>query len=306
MKKYGKIAKVLTITLILSASLLIGANVTAASFPDNPVLQFFVIDNPFTTPQQDTFTAMQIFEENGFSLDRIDNVQLAVLPDGGVITVTGSQQIRAVWELLSNIELTAHRAEQARIYDELAIYVDFQFVDPNFSVAIEMFGQVYVLGRGPFVFAGDSSEQLFIDLFSEFSGVHVDIEIAIPLEQYNGYDYDVTEYPLQEESDHVLTYNTFLELLAENGFVFVSENLYFEGTPTGRRTVSIGGERLTVECATIEHPFDDLRPVIEITWVPEYLWSTGDSFMVIYSGDDSSIIEFLSKVFGDNLDSQVR
>lgn len=179
MHKSKKLARVVIISIILSVSLLIGVNVAAAPFPDNnQILQFFVFENPFTTPQQDTFTAMQIFVENGFSEDRIEYIQVALWLDGyddyEYLTITDTASINAVWEVLSEVEVTTRGAERAKINDKMAMYVDFQFINPNYNLGIEMFGQVYMLGRGPFVFVEGSSEQQFIDLFAEFGGIHID------------------------------------------------------------------------------------------------------------------------------------
>jgi len=98
----------------------------------------------------------------------------------------------------------------------------------------------------------------------------------------------------------VLTYSTFLDLLTANGFTFEAGHLYDVGdTPTGRKTIYIGDERIIVQCPTIAHPFGDGRPSIEITWWPEYLWSNENFFLIaVYSGEDSRIINFLNCVFG--------
>ena len=173
MKRPRKAMKIIIVTLITIILLLAGTVALASAYPDHPVLQFFVIDNPFTAPQQDIFPIVQLFEENDLTRDRIDNIQFAVLPDGGVITITDPEDIKTIWGVLSEIELTTDSVEEAKINDELAIYVDFHFTaldrNWNWTVGIEAFGPVYVLGRGPFVCIGRSTERIFIDLFDELN-----------------------------------------------------------------------------------------------------------------------------------------
>ena len=97
----------------------------------------------------------------------------------------------------------------------------------------------------------------------------------------------------------ILDYETFLGLLEANGFEFESGNLYDRGVPTGRGAIYIDGEQLIVARG---FPFqaDPLAgPVVEITWVPEYMWPSGDLLTIVYSGDDSEIITFLNKIFGE-------
>jgi len=96
-----------------------------------------------------------------------------------------------------------------------------------------------------------------------------------------------------------LNYLEFLRLLEVNGFAFESGNLYDRGMPTGRGSIYIGGERLIVANG---FPFiaDPLAgPSIEITWAPEYMWPSSDLLTIVYSGDDSEIIAFLDKIFGE-------
>ena len=96
-----------------------------------------------------------------------------------------------------------------------------------------------------------------------------------------------------------LNYETFLELLKANNFEFESGNLYDRGVPTGRGSIYIGDERLIVARG---FPFqaDPLQsPLIEITWSPEYMWPSSDLLTIVYSGDDSEIITFLNKIFGE-------
>ena|GEM_PF-1206401 len=105
-----------------------------------------------------------------------------------------------------------------------------------------------------------------------------------------------TGLPNTLETADTLNYAEFLGLLEASGFVFES----IIGVPTrGRMTVYIGDENLVVQCITI--PFEDsITPEVEITWAPEFYWHTGGLMSVIYSGDDSRIIEFLNITFGYN------
>jgi len=134
-------------------------------FKKVPVL---VSENPYVVDRQNPFTLLQAFENNGFTLDRIDNIQLSVLPEGGSVTVRDAAAIQAVWETLPALKVTAQGARQVSINETKSIYVDIQFANPNEHVGIEMFGHVYVLGHGPFIFTDGFSEQPFIDLFYEF------------------------------------------------------------------------------------------------------------------------------------------
>jgi hypothetical protein len=129
----------------------------------------YVIENPHVAPQQDVFSALEMFRLNGFSQpDRIDNVQLSILPDDGSIVVFEPEKIQRAFYALGEIRLTSIGANNVSANDE-RVTIDFQFTEPNESVWIDMFGQVFILGNGPFVLAEGSTEQPFVDLFIEFS-----------------------------------------------------------------------------------------------------------------------------------------
>ena len=177
---FRKFTKFTKTTIVIAAAFfavfLADLAIFGAHFPDNPALNFTVSENPFTVPRQETFPIVRIFEENGFHPGRIDNIQFAVqfatLPDSSKMWITNQAYIQAVWDLLSNVEVTTRNAAHAPLNYEMSIYVDFQFTNPNYSLAIEMFGQVYILGRGPFVFAEGSSAQQIVNLFADFTNIH--------------------------------------------------------------------------------------------------------------------------------------
>jgi hypothetical protein len=98
------------------------------------------------------------------------------------------------------------------------------------------------------------------------------------------------------EVGDTLDYDTFLQLLNANGFVFESRNFL----DSHRRAIYIGEERLVVYCATVFANITDAPPTVQITWENYARWPSRDSVSVIYSGDDSHIIEFLNAIFGDN------
>jgi hypothetical protein len=119
--------------------------------------------NPFVVPEGETFTISQVFEENGFAVDRVAGITLSIVPAGESASVVDRVRIEAVWNAMSGIELTPQGAAQAELAEQ-SVYIDFQFTDPNWGVAIESYGKIYVLGLGPFIFAEGSSEQPIIDL----------------------------------------------------------------------------------------------------------------------------------------------
>jgi len=126
------------------------------------------IENPYIVDWHNPFSLQQVFENNGLTFDRIERIQLSVAPDFGSVTVTDSADILSAWEVLSTQQLTAQGARQAAINEMTSISVDIQFVNPNEHVSIEMFGQVHILGHGPFVFTECSSERYFVDVFNKF------------------------------------------------------------------------------------------------------------------------------------------
>jgi hypothetical protein len=101
------------------------------------------------------------------------------------------------------------------------------------------------------------------------------------------------------QTHDTLNYDRFLALLEARGFEFESGNLYDRGVPTGRGAIYIDGEQLIVASGFPFQAAPLAGPVVEITWVPEYMWPSRDSFTIVYSGDDSEIITFLDKIFGE-------
>jgi len=100
----------------------------------------------------------------------------------------------AVWEVLSDLQLTSQGASRAEFSDS-PIYVDFQFTttEPywNWSVGLDILGPVYILGRGPFIFAEGSTPQPFIDLFNEFTEIKSDTTLPEPPIQYSGVEDEI-------------------------------------------------------------------------------------------------------------------
>ena len=102
------------------------------------------------------------------------------------------------------------------------------------------------------------------------------------------------------ETSKDLDYTALLELLEINGFEFEAGNLYDRGVPTGRGSIYIGEERLLVALGfPLIQADPHAGPTIEITWAPEYMWPQRDSLVIVYSGDDSRIIDFLNEIFGE-------
>ena len=288
---------IVAITIIVV--LFTGMTARGAAFYDNPILIYYVRENPFTTPQEETFSILQIFEENGFTRERIDNIQFAVLPNDGAIIVTNEAQLQAVWDILSEIKVTTRGAAQAPLNDERAIYVDFQFVDPNYNLGIEMFGHIYILGRGPFIFEEGFCEQPFIDLFMAFSTIHVEPTPPEPIEE--GYEIEIIVEPIEEGSeivepptddiphdvdpyDYPPTENedmfndiSFIELLEASGFV-VEEGQEFPGGTMGsplsttQRVIYVDGEMIRIEIFDSREVMERASSLIGITSVscPEY------------------------------------
>jgi len=315
MKRPVKALKILIVAVVTIIALLIGTVALASAYPDHPVLQFFVIENPFTEPQQDAFPITQILEENDLILDRIDNIQFAVLPDGGVITVTGREQIQSIWDLLSKVEVTSIRARNAPVNESLSIYVDIQFLDPNHNAGIEIFGQVHILGRGPFVFVDNASEQRFIELFAMLSNVQVDYT---PPDHYYPEDdsgYEIVVPPTPATTD--MNFLTFLELLTENGFIYNDiidgaqglENILSNNAKNiilGDDIIAVyeynSNEEMEIDAGYISTDgFGITTPDsgVQISWVSTPYWFKSDRIIVLYVGDNTEIIIFLREVLGD-------
>ena len=311
MKNKTKKWKIIFIAAIMSIAVLFtGMTARGVAFYDNPILQFFVRENPFTTPQQETFPILQIFEENCFTQDRIDNIQLTISPEGGTIIITNQEHIQRVWDTISEIKVTTRGAAQAEKNYE-RIFVDFQFLNPNYNLGIDMFGQIYILGQGPFVFEEGYCEQPFIHLFKEFSNIRVEttpperieecygIEIVVepseddmktvveppkvdmeiifepPLEDIPN-DLDFHYYP-PTEHENMLNYTTFIELLEANGFI-VEEGQEFPGgtimSPLSilQRVIYVDGEMIRIEIYDSKEAMERASALIGVTSVgsPEY------------------------------------
>jgi len=123
-------------------------------------------------PKQETFTIAHMMEINGFlTANEISFVKISHHPGSGgewsSVIINNPAQIQAAWDILLHLELTAHGASQIPMSYE-QVTVDFNFRDPytywNTQVSIEMFGQVFVYGLGPFIFTDASSPQAFVDL----------------------------------------------------------------------------------------------------------------------------------------------
>ena len=120
-------------------------------------------------PQQETFTILQAFEINGFTLDRLESIVISTISEGSewrsTAPITNREQLGSLWQNLSAIELisTWHNPE---MFTEEEITIDFQFTNPNWSVGIQAYGQVAVFGQGPFVFANGMSTRDFIVMFA--------------------------------------------------------------------------------------------------------------------------------------------
>jgi len=325
MRKPGKSIKIITITLAVVIALLIGTVALASAYPDHPILQFFVIENPFSIPEQDIFPMIQIFEDNRLTLNRIDNIQFSVLPDGGVITTMNKEQIRTVWELLSEVEITTVDEAQARINEESSIFIDIQFLNPNHNAGIEISGQLYILGRGPFAFEDSSSKQRFIDVFTSFANT---IPEYVPPDPENSDDYFTSLVPADPEDNFgsdiltdppiaptAMNLSMFLELLEARGFVYedIEEATNIESfLSVGAKRIIIEEEFLTVylynsrdemetdagyidpEGFSINRPDSD----IEISWASAPHWFKCDLIIVLYVGLNEEMINFLIETLG--------
>jgi|GEM_PF-2978035 len=164
-----------------------------------------------------------------------------------------------------------------------SVFTDYEQISPwAFNGVASAFGLNIMSGVGDRRFAPQSPytrEQSIVTILQLFDMVDTGLPNA-----------------LETETADTLNYAEFLRLLEANGFVFETRS----DVPTRRRlTVYIGDESLVVQCADI--PFDESIPLeVQITWTPEFHWPTRGSMSVIYSGDDSHIIEFLNATFGYN------
>ena len=315
MKRPVKALKIIIITVVTMIVLLAGTVVLASAYPDHPILQFFVIENPFTVPEQETFPIVQILEENNLTQDRIDNIQFAVLPDGGLISLTDKAQFQAVWELLSAAEVTTTSARHAPVNESLSIYVDIQFIDPNHNAGIEIFGQVYILGRGPFVFTDSTIEQRFIDMFTSFTNIHVDYTPPEPFDPEEDSGPDIIVYPTPATAN--MDFSTFLELFEANGFIY--DEIIDESSQNGERFLSVEPKRIIIgdeiinvyefssnEEMETEAGYIDTggsgitRPDsgVQISWVSTPYWFKSDLIIVLYVGTNREILNFLMETFG--------
>jgi len=71
MKKHGKAMKIIIVTLVVIIALLAGTVALASAYPDHAILQYFVIENPFTESQMDMSTFLRTLKANGFIYDDI-------------------------------------------------------------------------------------------------------------------------------------------------------------------------------------------------------------------------------------------
>ena len=326
MKRPVKALKIIMVIIVTILVLLVGTVALASAYPDHSVLQFFAIENPFTVPQQDTFPIIQILEENDLTQDRIDNIQFAVLPDGGYITVTGREQIQSIWDLLSEVEVTTIRARNAPVNEELAIYVDIQFLNPNHNAGIEIFGQVHIVGHGPFVFSDNASEQRFVELFAMLKNIQVDYTPPSPYDPGDDYilpdlydpgddsDYDIVILPTPTPID--MSFLTFLELLKGNGFIYddiIDGAQGLDGILSDNaKTIILGDEIISVyEYNSNEEMEMDAGYIstdgfgitspnsgVQISWVSTPYWFKSDMIVVLYVGENNKIIDFLLETFG--------
>ena len=141
-----------------------------------PALQPVRGENTSVMPRQDVFTIAQAFELNGYTPSRltVSFVQLSYLPNDtegwSQIMIYNQAHIQAVWDILSRLEVTSRGAAQAG-FSTNQVAVDFSFTDSswNWSVGVQIFGPVHILGHGPFVFAEGSSAQPLIDMFNQLA-----------------------------------------------------------------------------------------------------------------------------------------
>jgi len=206
MKRLKSISKCL-LMLMIPIVLFAGLPALGEETPLILGVHFFVTENTHTIPQQDPFTILQSFEQNGYTFDKLNSVRIAVFleDDYEYITITDQMYLVAVWKTLSDLKLTVQGAERVG-FSENPIYIDLHFVttEPywNYHEGIEIFGPVHVLGQGPFKFAEDSSAQPFIDLFTELTGIPVDITQPEPIAQ--PYDYPDTVTVVSPTAPQVL------------------------------------------------------------------------------------------------------
>ncbi len=118
--------------------------------------------------KQDIIPISQVFERDGFTLDRITNMQLSINPDGSSVIVTTPEDIQAVWDTLSKLRITSEGADQVRINEEKTIAVDIQFANPNHATHVVWSGPIVIHGRELYTFAEGSSEQVLYDLIYGF------------------------------------------------------------------------------------------------------------------------------------------
>ena len=117
---------------------------------------------------QDKITISQVFERDGFTLDRIVQIQLSINPDNSSVIVTTPEDIQVVWDTLSEISITSEGADQVKINDEKTIEVDIQFVNPNHATHVVWYGPIAIHGGELYTFVEGFSEQALYDLISEF------------------------------------------------------------------------------------------------------------------------------------------
>ena len=130
-------------------------------------LAIISIGPPLNMPQG-TFILSEAFSINGFTLDALDNIIISTIRDGSewysTAPITNREQLSSLWHNLSLVEVTPTWRNPEMFTDE-HITIDFQFVNPNWSVGIQVYGQVAVFGQGPFMFSNGMSTRDFMTMF---------------------------------------------------------------------------------------------------------------------------------------------
>ena len=118
--------------------------------------------------KQDIITISQVFERDGFTLERITNIQLSINTSGDYVIVTTPEDIQTVWDTLSKIKITSEGADQVKINEEKTIAVNVQFANPNHATHVVWYGPIVIHGSEHYTFAEGFSEQALYDLFYDF------------------------------------------------------------------------------------------------------------------------------------------
>jgi len=123
---------------------------------EQPMFDPFPLQYPFLTAH---------VEDTGI-LTPISIIQIDMIsgPEEQAVTITSKEQIDTLWTLMGNTEITTEGANEANPSTGGNMTLKFLFSDGSTAKVI-MANLVWLNDNGPFLFADETSEQLYWDFF---------------------------------------------------------------------------------------------------------------------------------------------